>query len=74
MYFTVPAFAGEKDFYNLVSIIVDEETYPEIKSKLVRYSQDIQNTLEDTRVVILPTPSTASVVDIASLNESLYFE
>jgi len=74
MYFTAPPFAGEKDFYNLVSIIVDEETYPEIKSKLVRYSQDIQNTLEDTRVVILPTPSTASVVDIASLNESLYFE
>jgi uncharacterized repeat protein (TIGR01451 family) len=53
---------------------VDEESYDGIRSKLVRYSRDIQKTLENTRVVILPTPSDASVLDIASLNESLFFE
>jgi len=74
MYFSTPTYAGEKEFYNLVSIIVDEENYDELKSTLVRYSRDIQANLENTRVVILPTPVSASVLDIASLNESLYFE
>ena len=68
------AYAAEKEFYNLVSIVVDEESYDELRTKLVRYSRDIQSNLENTRVVILPTPSDASVLDIASLNESLYFE
>lgn len=72
--FLSSASAGNKEFVNLVSIIVDEESYNAVKGKIVRYSRDIQNTLENTRVVILPTPSNASVLDIASLNESLYFE
>ena len=74
MIFPYSAFAEQRDFYNLVSTLVDEDTYAEVKSKLVRYSKDIQNVLENTKVVILPTPSDASVYDIASLNESLYFE
>lgn len=73
-YFSAETYADEKDFYNLVSIIVDEDSYEQIKGKLTRYSRDIQAKLENTQVVILPTPSTASVVDIASLNESLYLE
>lgn len=72
--FLSSASAGNKEFVNLVSIIVDEESYNAVKGKIVRYSRDIQNTLENTRVVVLPTPSNASVLDIASLNESLYFE
>ena len=67
-------YATDNEFFNLVSIIVDEDTYANIQSKLVRYSRDIQAQLENTRVVILPTPSDASVLDIASLNESLYYE
>jgi uncharacterized repeat protein (TIGR01451 family) len=74
LFFAWKAYAGDKEFYNLVSIIVDEESYDGVKSKLVRYSRDIQATLENTRVVILPTPSDASVLDIASINESLFFE
>ena len=73
-YFSGTSYADEKDFYNLVSIIVDEDTYDAVKGKLTRYSRDIQAKLENTQVVILPTPSTASVLDIASLNESLYLE
>jgi len=74
IFFWYNAYAWDKDFYNLVSIIVDEDTYDEVRTKLVRYSRDIQGVLENTRVVILPTPSDASALDIASLNESLFFE
>ncbi len=74
MYFSTPTYAEEKDFFDLVSIIVDEDTYSNIKTKLIRYSRDIQANLKNTRVVILPTPSNANVIDIASLNESLFFE
>lgn len=74
LFFASRAFAWDKEFVNLVSIVVDEETYDETRSKLVRYSRDIQSVLENTRVVIVPTPSNAEVIDIASLGESLYFE
>jgi len=67
-------FAQNRDFYNIVSIIVDEEIYSDIDDKVKRYATDIQNTLENTKVVILPTPRTSSAFDIASLNENLYFE
>lgn len=73
-YFSAETYADEKDFYNLVSIIVDEDSYDAVKGKITRYSRDIQAKLENTQVVILPTPSTASALDIASLNESLYLE
>jgi len=74
LFFGSRAYALEKEFVNLVSIVVDEDTYDETRSKLVRYSRDIQWVLENTRVVILPTPSDAEVIDIASLWESLYLE
>jgi hypothetical protein len=67
-------FAEKSEFYNLVSIIVEENIYNNIKEKLNRYALDIQGVMENTRVVILPTPNTADVFNIASLNESLYFE
>ena len=67
-------YASNTDFFNLVSIIVDESIYGAIKSELGRYSKDIQWVLENTKVVILPTPKDASAFQIASLNESLYFE
>lgn len=73
-FFGSQTYAESEDFYNLVSIIVDEDIYDDIRSKLVRYTQDIQWVLENTRVVILPTPSTATAFDIASLNEKLYYE
>jgi len=73
-FFETQTYAAEEKFYDLVSIIVDEEVYDDVRSKLVRYTQDIQGVLENTRVVILPTPSTATSLDIASLNEKLFFE
>jgi len=72
--FFVRWYADTKEFHNIVSLIVEENIYDDISSKLLRYSRDVQAVLENTRVVILPTPSNASPLDIASLNESLYFE
>ncbi|MDP2089997.1 MAG: FG-GAP-like repeat-containing protein [Candidatus Gracilibacteria bacterium] len=70
--FNFDTFAGSSDFYNLVSVIVDEDTYDELKSEINRYSKDIQGVLENTKVVILPTPVNTPAFNIASLNESLY--
>jgi hypothetical protein len=66
--------AGSSDFYNLVSIIVDEGTYGDISSELTRYAEDIQGVLENTRVAIFPTPDNTTPFQITSLNEALYFE
>jgi len=49
-------YASSKDFFSLVAVVVEEEIYSDIKSEVVRYSEDIQGVLENTRVVILPTP------------------
>ncbi len=73
-YFFSEAEAGSETYYNLVSIIVEESKYNAIKSKLERYASDVQSTLENTRVVILPAPTDSEPFAIASLNESLYFE
>jgi hypothetical protein len=61
--------AASGDFYNLVSLLVNEDIYSGIKSNLNRYAKDLQNNLENTRVVILPIPKDSSAFSIASLNE-----
>jgi len=68
------AEAKNKDFYNIVSLIVKEDIYNKIKSKLDRYSSDLQNVLENTKVIILPVPNNASPFSISSLEENLYLE
>ena len=73
-FFEFKTFAWSSDFYNIVSIIIDEDTYNEVESEVKRYSEDIQWVLENTKVIILPTPKNSSAFDIASLNESLYLE
>ena len=72
--FNYSAFAWDEDFYNLVSIIIDEETYDEIESEVKRYSKDISWVLENTKVVILPVPTDVKPFDISSMNESLYYD
>jgi hypothetical protein len=73
-FFDFSASASSNEYYDLVSIIVDEKTYSKISSEIKRYSKDITNVLENTKVVVLPFPETATAFDIASMNESLYFE
>ena len=66
-------FAADEGFYDLVSIVVEEEIYDDIRSELDRYAKDIQWVLANTKVVILPTPKNTNAFKIASLNESLFF-
>ncbi len=72
--FSSSVFAEKTDFYNLVSIIVNEDIYDQVKNKVERYANDIQWALENTRAVILPVPSNASAFELASINEGLYFD
>ena len=66
--------AQNREFHNLVSSIVPEKTYSEIKTDLVRYSNDISANFENIQVVILPVPENATPFEIASINEALYFD
>ena len=45
-----------------------------MKDAVNQYAKNIQNTLEKTKVVVVPVPSTAKPFDIASLLENLYFK
>lgn len=66
--------ASSNNIYDLVSIIIDEETYKEVESEIKRYSKDISNVLENTKVVVLLIPENTSPFKIASMNEALYFD
>jgi len=64
------------DFRKLISILVDENTYSNstVRSKIETYADNISGVLDNTQVVIIPFPVNTSAFEIASLNESLYFE
>lgn len=68
------AYADDLTYDSLVSIIVTEDIYDEVKSNLNVYAQDIQGYLPTTKTVIIPVPETATPHEIASINEKLYFE
>ncbi len=73
-FFAPKANAENKDFFNIVSIIVDDDIYSSVDSKLKRYAKDIEWVLDNTKVVLIPTPEDASAFQVASLIESLYYE
>jgi len=66
--------AWNTKLFSLVSILVNKDIYNNIKAKLERYANDISKQLDNTKVVIIPTPNNASAFKIASLNEKLFFE
>ena len=68
----VSVFADDNNQKNLVSIIVEENTYKKIAWWVNKYAENISKALWNTQVVIFPTPYTTPAYDIASLNESLY--
>ncbi|MDD2487531.1 MAG: hypothetical protein PHS92_04120 [Candidatus Gracilibacteria bacterium] len=62
---------------NIVSIIVDEQSYNELglfSNKLKRYAEDIQGKLDNTKVIIYKVPSDINPIKIAQLNERLFYE
>jgi len=72
--FSNSVFADNTDFHDLVSIIVTEDIYDELDSEIDRYAEDIQNYLDNTKVVILPIKNDTTSFSIASMNESLFYE
>lgn len=68
------ALAGSADYYDLVSIIIDETTYSKINSEIRRYSRDISSVLNNTKIIVLPVPDNATPYEIASINEALYYD
>ncbi len=74
LWFITQIFAWNENRINLVSILVEDSKYDELKNSIDTYAKNIQNTLENTRVVIVPTPSNANPYTIASINEKMFFE
>lgn len=68
------AKADATDYRDIVSIIVDEDTYSQLRGKIRRYSEDVQGYLKATRVSIIVTPSTIRPEIVAAHNEKLYYE
>jgi len=67
-------FAQDNKNYNLVSLIVQEEIYDDIKNSIKTYAENIGKTIPNTKTIIIPTPKDTHPYNIASLNEKLYFE
>jgi hypothetical protein len=67
-------YAENKEYHDIVSVIVDEEIYNKLQSKIERYASDIQQYLDNTKVVILPIKKDNTAFQVSSLNENLYFE
>lgn len=73
-WFVGTIFAADTKNYNLVSIFVQEDIYGDIDNEVEQYARNIQNTLENTKTIIIPTDSEEHPFNIASVNEKLYFE
>lgn len=66
--------ASDTKYYNLVSIFVQDDIYSDIKNEVNTYAKNIQNNIENTKTIIIPTSKTEHPFNIASVNEKLYFE
>ena len=66
--------AATTDYRDVVSLIVDEDTYNALRPKIRQYANDIQGYLKSTRVSIFVSPSNARPEILAAHNEKLYYE
>ena len=66
--------AGQDKYRDIVSIVVDRDTYHEISPQITRYAEDIQSYLGSTRTSILVVDAGTSPAQIAAQNEKLYYE
>lgn len=67
-------YAESLKYDSLVSILVDESIYGDVKAKVKRYAKDIQGVMPNTKAIIIPITEDAKPFEIASLNEKIYFE
>ncbi len=68
------AEAGPENYRDIVSIIVDRDTYWSQRSRILRYADDIAGYLGGVRTSILVVDNETPVATIATKNEKLYYE
>ena len=66
--------AGPENYRDIVSIIVDRDTYKQQRSSIKRYAEDIAGYLGGVRTSILVVDPNTPVATIAAKNEKLYYE
>ena len=66
--------AATADYRDIVSIIVDRDTYSALAPKIKQYSADIQSYLGNTRVSLFIVPKNTPPEAIAAENERLYYD
>ncbi len=68
------AQAGPQNYRDIVSIIVDRETYASERNRILQYASDIAGYLGGVRTSILVVEKDTPVATIAQKNEKLYYE
>jgi hypothetical protein len=68
------ADAGPENYRDIVSIIVDRQTYAIERNRIMRYAADIAGYLGGIRTSIIVTDPSIRPATIASKNEKLYYE
>ncbi len=68
------AEASQDAYRDIVSIVVDRDTYDVLDTEIKRYAEDIQTYLGSTRTAILVVDPDTAPAQIAAQNERLYYE
>jgi hypothetical protein len=68
------AQASQDKYRDIVSIVVDRDTYDAIDAEIKQYAEDIQTYLGSTRTSILVVDPDTAPAQIAAQNERLYYE
>lgn len=68
------ATATPENYRDVVSLVVDTETYTIERSRILRYAKDIAGYLGGVRTSILVVDKNTPVATIAQKNEKLYYE
>ena len=66
--------AGPENYRDIVSIVVDRDTYAAERTRVLRYAGDIAGYLGGVRTEVLVVARDTSVATIATKNEKLYYE
>lgn len=66
--------AATTDYHDIVSLVVDQDTYSALSGPIKRYAEDIQGYLGSTRVSLYIVPKNTAPEVIAAQNEKLYYE
>lgn len=66
--------AGPENYRDIVSIIIDRDTYAAERNRIKKYADDIAGYLGGVRTSILVVDEGTPVAAIAAKNEKLYYE